>query len=81
MVLNNGSNCNYHFIVKEIVNEFKLKFNCLGDNTEKCKTFLVPITKEVKRIHKNRNKIIKTISYKWVLASETRRISIFRKPR
>ena len=66
-------------IIKEIVKEFKRRFNCLGENTENYKKFSVQITKEVKRIHKNRNKIIKTISYKWVLASETRRISIFRK--
>ena len=68
-------------IIKEIVKEFKRRFNCLRENTENYKKFSVQITKEVKRIHKNRNKIIKTISYKWVLASETRRISIFRKPR
>ena len=67
-------------IIKEIVKEFKRKFNCLGENTENYKTFSVQITKEVKRIHKNRSKIIKTISYKWVLVSETRHISILRKP-
>ena len=53
-------------IIKEIVKEFKRKFNCLGENTENYKTFPVQITKEVKRIHKNRNKIIKTIAYEWV---------------
>ena len=33
--------------------EFEVHFNCLRDNTQKYKTYSVPITKEVKRIGKN----------------------------
>ena len=39
--------------MKELVGEFKKQFTCLGENTEKCRTFTVPIKKEVARIDKN----------------------------
>ena len=55
---------NYHFIMKELAKEFEGEFNCLGENTEKYKTFSVPIEKEVTRIAKNGNEIKKTISCK-----------------
>ena len=35
---------------------------CLGENTEKYKTFSIPIEKEVTRIDKNGERNIKTIS-------------------
>ena len=53
---NNGSTCDYHCIIKELVEEFKGKFVCFGENTEKYITFSVPIKKE----HDNG----KTITYK-----------------
>ena len=58
MVFHKGSNCDYHFIIKEQVKEFEGEFNCLGENTEICniwkyQTFSAPITKEVKSIGKN----------------------------
>ena len=49
-----GSNCDYHFIIKELAEEFEKQFTCLGENTEKYITFTVPIEKEVTRIDKNR---------------------------
>ena len=45
VVFHNGSNSDYHFIIKEEVNEFEEQFECLGENTEKNKTFSVPIEK------------------------------------
>ena len=42
-VFRNGSKYNYHFIIKELANESEGKFECLGENTEKYKTFFVPI--------------------------------------
>ena len=30
---------NYHFIMQELVKEFEVEFHCLGEDTEKCKTF------------------------------------------
>ena len=59
----NGSNYDYHFIVKELAEEFQKQFTCSGENTEKYMTFTVPIEKEVTRIDKNGEEITKYISY------------------
>ena len=59
IVFHNGSTCDYHFIIKELVKEFDGNFEYLGENTEKYITFSVPIKKEIK----NKNKIIE-ITYK-----------------
>ena len=56
VVIYNGSNYDYHFIIKELAEEFKGQFECLGENTEKYITFSVPIKKE--------NEDGKTITYK-----------------
>ena len=53
IVFRNGSNYEYHFIIKELGNEFSKQFTCLGENTEKYITFTVPIEKEVMRIDIN----------------------------
>ena len=50
----------YHFIMKELANEFKGQFEC----TEKYKTFSVPIEKELKNINKDGDEDITTVSYK-----------------
>ena len=52
----NGSTYDYNFKIKELAEEFKGQFECLGENTEKYITFSVPIKKE----HNNG----KTITYK-----------------
>ena len=52
----NGSKYDYHLIIKELAEEFKGEFECLGENMEKCISFSVPI----KRKHDND----KTITYK-----------------
>ena len=39
VVFHNGSNCEYHFIIKELGNEFERKFENLGENTVKHKVF------------------------------------------
>ena len=62
-VSHSGSNYNFHFIIKEIAEEFKKQFTCLGENTEKHITSTVPIKKEVARIDKNGKEITKKISY------------------
>ena len=51
VVFRNGSNYDYHFIIKELAKEFKGKFECLGENTEKYNFFLVLIEK--KKINRN----------------------------
>ena len=56
--IQNGSTYDYHFLIKELAEEFKGEFECLGDNTEKYISFSVPIKKE----HDNDND--KPITYK-----------------
>ena len=46
VVFHNGSTYDYHFIIKQLAEEFKGQFRCLGENTEKYITFSVPIKKE-----------------------------------
>ena len=64
IVFHSGSNYDYHFIIKELVNEFQGKFKYLGENTQKNKTFSVPIEKEVTKINNVGNESIQAISYK-----------------
>ena len=59
----NGSNYNYYIIIKELAEEFKGQFTCLGVNTEKYISFSVPIEKEVLKIDKKGKEITETISY------------------
>ena len=63
IVFHDGSNYDYHFIIKDLAEEFKKQLSCLGENTEKYITFTVPIEKEVTRIDKNGEEITKNISY------------------
>ena len=39
IVFHNGSNYDYHFIIKKIAEEFKKQFTCLGENTDKIYNF------------------------------------------
>ena len=48
----NESNYDYNFIIKELAEEFKKQFTCLGENTEKYITFTVQIEKKVTTIDK-----------------------------
>ena len=63
-VFRNGSNYDYHFIIKESANEFEGKFKCLEENTEKYKKFFVPIEKGFKNTDKDGYESVVTISYK-----------------
>ena len=47
IVFHHGSNYDYHFIIKELAEEFKKQFTSWGENTEKYIIFTVPIEKEV----------------------------------
>ena len=47
IVFHNGSTYDYHFIIKVLVKKFEDNFECLGENTEKYITFLVPIKKNI----------------------------------
>ena len=63
IAFHNGLNYDYHFIIKELAEEFKKPFTCLAENTEKYITFSIPIDKKVTRIDKDGEEITKTISH------------------
>ena len=63
IVLHNVSNYDYHFIIKELAEEFKKQFTFLGQNTEKYITFTVSIEKEVTRIGKDGEEFTNNICY------------------
>ena len=64
VVFHNVSTCDYHFLIKELAEEFEGEFECLGENTEKYITFSVPIKKEITKTDKDGNNKIMKISYK-----------------
>ena len=45
VIFHNGSTYDYYFIIKQLAKQFEGQFECFGENTEKCITFLVPIKK------------------------------------
>ena len=47
IVFHNGSIYDYHFIIRELAEEFEGQFECLRASTEKYTTFPVPIKKEL----------------------------------
>ena len=47
VIFHNGSTYDYHFIIRELASKFDGNFECLGENTEKCITFSVPIKKRI----------------------------------
>ena len=63
IAFHNGSNYDYHFIIKELPKDFEKQFTCLGENNEKHITFTVTIEKEVTRIDKNGEEVTKNIYY------------------
>ena len=65
----NGSGYDYHFIVKQLAEEFKDEFRCLGENAEKCITFSVPIKKELDNDITITHKLKFIDSYRFLLTS------------
>ena len=53
----NGSTYNYHFIRKELADEFEKQFLCLEEDTEKDIAFTVPKEEEVTRVLMERRRI------------------------
>ena len=75
-MFHNGSTYDYHFIIKELAEEFEGEFECLGENTEKYITFSVPIKKEITKKDKNGNDKMTKISYKIKLIDSCRFMSL-----
>ena len=63
VVFENGSNYDYHFIIKELANESEGQFECFGENKEMYKKFFVPIKQEITKIDKDCNERVATIFY------------------
>ena len=59
----NGSNYDFHFIMKELTEKVKKQFTCLVKNAKTYITLTVPIEKERTRIDKNGEKISKNMAY------------------
>ena len=57
----------YHFFIKELVEEFEKRNICLGENTDEYITFTVPTEEEVTRIDKNGEEITEYICYRNVI--------------
>ena len=53
MAFHNGSGYIYHFIIKEVAEEFEGQFPCVEENIEKYITFSVSVEKEAIIIDKN----------------------------
>ena len=47
VLFHNGWTYDYHFIIRELANEFEGNFECLGENTEKYITCSVPFKKRI----------------------------------
>ena len=43
VTIHNGSNYDFHLLIKDLAKEFKSDIYCLGENTEKYISFSVPI--------------------------------------
>ena len=54
IVFHNGSNYDYHFIIKELTEKFKGQFTCLGENTEKYIIFHFQYKKKLQELIKKR---------------------------
>ena len=53
IAFHNISSYDYHFIIKELTEEFKKQFTCLAKHTEKYITLTIPLEKQVTRTDKN----------------------------
>ena len=72
LVFHDVTKYDYHIIMKELANKFKIQFECLGENTEKYKTFSFPLEKESIKIEKDGNEDTITISQKINLIDNAR---------
>ena len=62
VVFHKGSKYDFHLIVKELGNETDGQFDCIAENSEKYKTFSVPVKSEAVKIDKEGNKATEFIS-------------------
>ena len=71
ITFHNGSNYGYHFVIKELAEEFrKITYLFRRKHGKKNRTFTVPIKKEVARISENGKEIIKNVSCNLLIAQD-----------
>ena len=68
IIIHNASN-DTHFIINQLVEEFKGELNCIGENMEKYITFSVPIKKECSDGKKNAYKLRFIDSFRFMSTS------------
>ena len=56
VIIHNGLNYDYHFIIRELAEEFKGQFDCLGENSEKYIRFQYQLKKKMKMIKQSHTK-------------------------
>ena len=61
IAFHNGSNYDYHFIIKELAEDFTKQLTGLRERIEKYITFTVPREKKVTRIDKKGEEVTKNI--------------------
>ena len=64
VAFHNGSTYDYHFLIKELAEEFEGEFEHLGENIEKYINFSVPVKKKITKKDKDDNNKITKISHK-----------------
>ena len=72
VVFQNSSIYDYHFIIKELANDFEGKFEYIGENTGKYKPFSISIEKEVSKTYNYGNESVVTVPYKIKCISSAR---------
>ena len=70
VVLHNGSNYDFHLIIKELAKEFRTDMRCLGENTEKYISFNVPLKIENDEGEKVIYRLKFIDSYRFLLSSQ-----------
>ena len=63
VVFHNGSSYDNHFVIRQLVKDFKGYFNCVGENTEKYISFSVSIFKESDKGNKKKKPDVFTLKF------------------
>ena len=63
IAFHNGYNYDYHFITRELAEQFKNQFTCLRENYEKYINFTAPVEKGITSIDNNGKEVIKNRYY------------------
>ena len=63
IAFHDGSNYDYHFLIKELVKEFKKQFTCFGENDERYIILTIRTEKKITRSDKNGEEVTKYLCY------------------